>query len=641
MDDATIQKFLIAQALETLPRLAREVALSDAEFCRRQELAITVGMKLGDDGPSFPRDQLYDALRAAISGADGTADVLDDEGRTWTIQVVPQGGGEPIYTIEYGDRRIRLEDHSALARDEMTRIAWLVRTAAAVLPPSDWITQRRKELEANVPANEEFDELMEDLADMPARLDTELRGELSRGGAAPRLLVPNARRYYDRLVGPAAPDMTVSNYIDHVVGPMTEEMVHDHGVRGLGYALLCCSHARIATFLPLTKVERGSIFEFYEWVATRGDPISRVGAVEAALCHLHTLPELEPYIERIVDALVNDDDDSSSSYAALSALIALASADLARMHVLPGVAPFYRRQAAIAQASLLLRAFADVLKDTTGMKKWVESEGYKEIAFLQALIDLRGEPRYLPEYALPAQMRAEILGRLRIAGKEYEAKITSPSLRLRIVGSDCTVAHAAPWPRAFLPGPLEGTAESITPLPDEFRAQAKEALDAAQLNSRSFNAAIEIGYISGDVAETAALASNALRRVNYLVDTDGDANGSFATTMGLAILSSAARSHDLARAVQILVRVKRRGGAFQDNPENEVRIAFTAAAAFSDLDGWSEFIGNWITEIAFTLENQKRAGNLLRMLQRLKQLEPALQRTIAQAEAALSALQRQ
>ena len=589
----------------------------------------------------FARDRLYDALRNAIDSIDKTAHVFDDDGRAWTLRVVHQAGDDPIYTIEYGDQRIHIEDYSALARDEMTRIAWLVRMAAAVMPPSDWITQQCKKLKENAPSNEEFDKLKDDLADMPARLDAELRAELSHGRAAPRLLVPNACRYYGRLVGQAMPSMTVVDYINGVVGPMVEGMIQDHGVRGLEYALLCCSHPRIATFLPLNKVERGSAIKFYEWIATSGDPISRVGAVEAAFCHLHTLAELEPYIEQIVEALLKDIDGSSSSFAALSTLTALANADLGRMHVLPGVPPFYRRQAAIAQASLLLRAFAEVLKDTSGIMQWVDNGGYKEIAFLQGLIDLRVEPRFLPEYTLPAQMRAEIFGRLLIAGKEHEAKINSPSLRRLIVGSDCTVAHAAPWPRAFLPGPLEGTAESVISLPNEFRAQAREALDQAQLNSRSFNTAIEVGYIAGDVAEIAALASDALRRVNYLVDTDGDTNDSFATLMGLAILSSAARSHDLARSVQILVRVKRRGGAFQDNPENELHIALVAAAAFSDLEEWSEFLGSWITEIAFTLKNQERAGKLMHILQRLTQLEPALRRSLAPSEAALSALQRQ
>lgn len=641
MDEATIQRLLITQVLENFPRLAREAALSNAEFRRRQDLAITVGVKLGEDGPSFPRDNLYDALREAIDGADGTADLLDDADRTWTVHVVPQTADEPVFTIEHGDRRIRIEDHSALARDKTTRIAWLVRTASAFLPPPDWITRRRAELETNVPTDEAFVDLMEDIEAMPARLDAALRADLSRGGAASHLFVPNTRSYYDRLVGAASPGMTVAAYIDDVVGPMIEGMVLNHGARGLRYALLCCSHARISAFLPLSKVERRSLLELYEWIAARGDPISRVGAAEAALNHLHTLPELEPYIDRIVDALVEDEDGDSGPYAVLSTLIALTGADLARLRILPGVPPFYRRQAAIAQASLVFRAFADVMEDSAGIMRWSDGTGYKEVAFLQALIDLRREPRYLPEYVLPAQLRAEILGRLRIAGVEHEATITSSSLRHRMIGSDCTLARVTPWPRAFLPGPLEGTAEAITPLPDELRATAREALGAAQLDAQSFSAAIEIAYISGDVDETAALASDALRRVSYLVDTDRDASGSFATIMGLAILASAARSHDLAKAVRILVRIKRRQGAFRDDPENEVRIALIAAAAFSEIGDWSEFIGGSITETAFALENHARAGILLRMLRRLRLLEPALLRHVAQAEAALSAFQRQ
>lgn len=145
-DEAAIRRLLVIQALEGLPPAAREAALSNAKFRRRQDLRITLEVKLGDDGPTSDRERLYDALRRVISSTSATANLLDDEDRTWTVRIRPHEEDEPVYTLEYGDRCIRIDDHSALAADGMTRIAWFNRMVAAALPPPKWSAWRGEKL---------------------------------------------------------------------------------------------------------------------------------------------------------------------------------------------------------------------------------------------------------------------------------------------------------------------------------------------------------------------------------------------------------------------------------------------------------------------------------------------------------------
>jgi hypothetical protein len=281
----------------------------------------------------------------------------------------------------------------------------------------------------------------------------------------------------------------------------------------------------------------------------------------------------------------------------------------------------------------------DVGSDTSGIKRWLDETGSPQVAFLQALIDLRKEPRWLPEYASAAQLRAEMIGRLRVAAMMYSDGIVSEALTALLIGQNSTLGKAEGWLRPFLPGPLEGTSETIRPLTKEVLEEVRQAFAADELNASSFLDMVNFAYVSGDVAEVASLAADALKRLDHLVNTDGNDRTSFQALAALSIIASGARNKDLAEALRVLSRVKRRHGLFRDDPENEVRIVLIAGAAFEDCTLWASFVCEWITEICLTLETADRASNLIAILRRLRQLEPALLRYLSQSEAALSALE--
>jgi hypothetical protein len=188
---------------------------------------------------------------------------------------------------------------------------------------------------------------------------------------------------------------------------------------------------------------------------------------------------------------------------------------------------------------------------------------------------------------------------------------------------------------------LDGISEAIRPLPEDILEDARKVLASDELNTSEFLKVVNIAYISGDVDEVASLAADALERLDFLVNTDGEEPTSFQVLSALSNVAAVARKQDLARNVRVLTRVKRRLGQFRDDPENDVRIALIAAASFEDLETWADFVGEWVSEICFSLDTSNSAGNLLNMLGRLRKLEPALSRHFSTAEAALSALQLQ
>jgi hypothetical protein len=106
---------------------------------------------------------------------------------------------------------------------------------------------------------------------------------------------------------------------------------------------------------------------------------------------------------------------------------------------------------------------------------------------------------------------------------------------------------------------------------------------------------------------------------------------------GLATVSAVTRSRVLADEVRILSRGALRRTGTNLTPEAVARIALVAAAANSDLAAWGNFLGDWLTELAFADMTREQGIALQGDLYRLLHAEPVLWETCGRAEAALSA----
>ncbi|MGY3436446.1 MULTISPECIES: hypothetical protein [unclassified Marinovum] len=632
---------LFERAIEAIPPLIRHEILLDEDFRQKWGASTLTTVRLGTDGPPFESGKLYYALRSVLDGSGDAVDLVDENGVIWKVIVEKNVDQILDFKICSGEELFRLEDHSPLACEKVIRIAWLDRIEKELMPPSSWVADRRLELAASPLSDAAFVALVDDVEVMPSKVDNDLRISLKNRRAEFHNFVPNDVRYYTRLVGQIGGEVTASDFVNAVAGPHVEQLLARYGASGLHRALLVCGHPTICARIPVTSLATGEVRELYEWLAVSGDPVSRVAGVEIWLANIAEYPELEAPVIQIIKAVLSEDDEDSSPYSALSAVFLSSMGAIARGRVFAEAPPFFRRQAALSHASLVVRAMLDVGSDMSGIKKWLDKTGHPQNAFLQGLIDLRQEPRWLPEYASAQQLRAEMIGRLRMAVESHKDAIASDELRALVIGTDSLLGQTMQWPWSILPGPLEGVSETIQQMPEDFLADARKAFASNELNTSEFLKVVNIAYITGDVEEVASLAANTLERLDFLVNTDGEDPTSFQVLAALSAVAAVARKQDLARNVRVLTRVKRRLGQFRDDPENEVHIALIAAASFEDLETWANFVGEWVNEICFSLDTNDNAGNLLNMLGRLKKLEPTLSRHFSTAEAALSALQLQ
>ena len=631
---------LFQKMMMTLPSAIRQEIISDENTRLRWGIDVDVGMRFGFNGPVFQRDKLYDALRLVLEGPDATVELCDGDRNAWQINVARSANGFVEFQISHGETSYNIGDFSLLSSDSDTRISWLDRTAHRHLLPKIWVDANRSvfseaALDATFAAG-----ILSDIEDTPSGIKNAVRVDLGQNRATFDHMAPKSDRYFFRLVGQIDSAETLADYVNNVAVPHINQLVARHGEAGLRQALLACGHSSISAHIPLKSLNISKIQNTYEWLARQGDPLSRVAAVEVWLKHAEDFQVLEDAVLRIVEAFIDQDDTDGTPYGSLSAVFLASMGAIAKHRLFSGAPPFYRRQAALAHASLVVQTMVEAGSDTARISQWLDDSDTRHIAFYQSLIDLRREPRWFPEYATAQQFRAEMIGRLLVASDVQSNAITSDALKNFMLGSDSALRKAEPGHEAFLPGPLEGTLGAVRRLPEQVLINGQKALTSDEFDSDTFLNTMKLAYVMGDVDEMSKIATEALERVDYLVDTGSENSTAFEILTWLSILSATARNTALAESARILARVKRRRGLFGENPENEIRIALIAASAFEEEEKWAEFAGDWITEVCFSLEDQDRAANLHSILKRLRQLEPNLIKTLSKAETSLSVMSR-
>ena len=320
-----------------------------------------------------------------------------------------------------------------------------------------------------------------------------------------------------------------------------------------------------------------------------------------------------------------------------ASLVILVDGELARLGILRDAPPFWRRLAAIAQASFIERELVKAGVQIDKFSEWaINTRG--PVFALQNLVDLRHEPRWLPDFMSPNQLKLEFIGRIYSAGVRFGRQIKSDELRELVSGSGPTSIRAAmTLPMALLPGPLEAGSVSPVPFPDDLAAELREPADALLAES-ALAGIVNMALMFRIESDHARVVTDALRRAKYQVSVGAESGKIFSLLSGLAVVAAVSRAPELATEVPILAGVQRRRPSVTIEADNLMRIALIAAASEIDLDKWCNLVGEWLTEIAYEDIDSATASAMQAHIRTLCELIPRLWRTCAKAEAAFAAV---
>jgi hypothetical protein len=603
------------------------------EFRQRFALRVDAGVRFGQSGAEFVRSVLFGAIRQVLSGSISAVDVVAKDGLVWRV-AQEQSAGLVILRERIV---IPIPEGLCLSPIVNTRLDWFDQQTNRVRVNDRHMQKWRAVLAERPLEDEELDRLREEFRLTPTYFSGSMREALRQQSFGVDDLVPSSIRYFERLASEPTNDTGVQEFFATTVASHVRSLVETSPPEGLRAALLLSSLSSLAELIDLNRLQRSEVLEAFQWLANQGDRISQVGGIECGLRLLHLFPELESVLASMTSAIAADrPEEPSGRLRLLSALVAVVEGEIARRNIARGRPPFWRRMASIAHAAAIEREVIHAGLDSASIAGWALQSG-GSLFYIQTLIDLRREPRWFPDFISPQQLKAEFVGRIAGAAERYRANVPDGDLSSLLWGPDPGTIQSQMDLSAILPGPLESGIEAVREIPPELEESIRTSLEAEELTPASFWGLVNTSLIFHTGSKLSKLAAEALRRVGYQLRKVNAADDPFALVNGLAMVSAVTRTKELAAEVRILARGARRREGKKLSPEASARIALIAAAAHRDDVAWSNFIGEWLTELAFADMTVDQATALQGSLYTLFHLEPRLWENCGRAEAALVA----
>lgn len=620
---------------DSFPKIIQDGILADRSFRKSAGLLTTATVTLGEGDLAFARNELFDAFRAVLGNTQETREITAKDNSQWQLSL--QAHDDGLHFILSGkSRRHVLADFSFLSPDREARMTAFEEAVRRLNAKGPEIEAWRSALSEGGLENEDVEAFQMELDLFPVRVRAEIASAIARGTSSTSIFVPLEARYYERLIGVLEDEPSLPDYLAGGARKHIDALLSWDQPLGLKFALLMASHPHVQQQIELSGCPTETLEDVFAGLAASGDRFSQVGGFELGIRLLPNCPGLAGSLSSIAKQVRDDEPRAEQGrMQLLSSLVAFVDGTIARAGVLRSRPPFWRRMAAIAQASLIEQNIVEGGVDLSIAYEF-SNLGRGLYFYEQTLIDLRREPRWLPDFIAPEQLHNELVGRV-VGAVEANLESVGPGeLRELVVGeAPDSLKSRMTVPFAFFPGPLEGACAVYRAPPSEIEELIRKNLERADGDFRSFTALANFTPLFSIGEESVALAAKTIREAQYLIRAgEGDADA-FAMLWGLATAASAARSGELAREVRVLARVVRRRSRAILLPVNELRILMITAAAFAELNDWSTFVGEWVTELAFEDMAHDDAKTLASHLGVLLDFEPHLWHTCGRAQAAL------
>jgi hypothetical protein len=630
------RSLLALAALRNFPPAIRESVISDPVFGHTYGLKADALISFNDGQVSIQRSKLFDSIREVLADSNAQPILKDAAGEEWRLEVFEINNERRLALLQ-GKRRFVLTDFSPLSPDQAERITGLDHAAHNTHLPQETVSRWHEILAARALTDDEMIEFHLDVENTPIRLAAVIGSEAKKGEITFSSMVPSSAEYFVRLVGKCEPGQNIAEFARAGSVRHIRELMSWRPYDGLLFSLLLSSHSSISSAIDIDQIEERDLVRAYEWLQNNGDRISQVGAIEIGLSILDKRQNIEPYVQNMIDQIRDDNaDNEKSRFQLLSALIVLVEGEIARTSILREEPPFWRRLASIAQASLIERHIIKSQVDIAEFGKWsFETRG--QLFYLQTMVDLRREPRWHPDYVSSHQLKTEFIGRIHNAARQNATKIQNKTLREALIGDGSeSLQRLVVFPQTFLPGPLEGGLVSQIEPPADILTEIEKQLSQDVLEPKSFIALVNSALVFRLDLQQARLAAKAMRAAKYHLRRTDNKENFISILRGLATVAAVTRSDELAQELKILTRRHRHEIGDRISADDALWIGLIAAASRSELTDWCEFVGDWITELAFQSLQLDEMKRLHFHVEQMCHIVPDLWRTCGRAEAALS-----
>ena len=637
MNSPYVRSALAKMALELAPPLIRDTLLEESGFREEYGFITDPILSFPNSGVSFRRSSLYDAIRKVLSGA-AEKKVTDMKGQKWRLKNINKKEKLPNLSLFSGEKSFALPTFVALSPDRATRLRFLGEAASDVNLSNIALAPWRNILSERALENDEVDTLLDEFRDTPVAKTRSISRDIKTRQISTSSLVPHSRRYFERLVGIYDGSTSIRDYASGSGKTLFDQLSAWQPYEGFLFSLFLSSHTLLTDEINVDQLNSEDLVRAFDFLDKHGDRISQLGAIEVGLRVLPSRPEIEQALILLIEQIRDDDvDEKASGFKLLSALFCLVDGELSRTRLFSSEPPFYRRLAALSQAALIHHQLVSLSVDIDQFSEWAFSNcgGF----YLQSLVDMRSEPRWDPDFVMASHMKADFFGRILNAAKKHEQNITGSQIYDLVFGDEAgSLQPFSDFLETWFPGPLEGIEYTQSVLPPKFAEAIETQLGVEEVGPSSFTALVNFALVYRIDADQAELAVTALKRADHRIPNIENRQQLVAMLDGLAKVAAVSRSLTLADELQILVHRYRHDAEYALSLQEVIRICLVVAASRSELSEWTEFVGDWLTELAFSDLNDDEVQGFYACLNCLCHAVPELWVSCGRADAALSAL---
>lgn len=636
-----IRSKIVLEFLNDIPQLIKTSLLNDLNFLKEYNLEIKSIISLGNFDISFESLKFFNSVITALSGAAVEKDLLDENNQEWKLTNIINEKDSPYLLLSRDNYRIRLPELNIFSPDKDIRLCCLNDMSNYVNLPKKVQEKFGNILSERSFKDYEFNSFMNEYHNTPVEQSRIISKEFFKENNFDiTSIVPIERSYYERLIGSFDGSISIREYAVNISRDFFEQLSIWSPLEGFLFSLLLSSHADLTSRVNVDILSSEDLIGAFEYLDKYGDITSQLGAIEVGLRIISSRPEIETIlINLILKFLCDDLEKLDNNFKLISALFIFTDRELSRTKLFKSEPPFYRRLAAFSHAALIQR---QIVKnkgiEIDSFCKWIFDNCVNQFC-LQSYIDMRTEPCWIPDYVDFLQIKANFLNRILIAINNNKENINNNSkLYTLVINVPSSNLQLLDKTYMYLPGLLDGNKDFLTKLPIEIYEIIKTQLETDEVEASSFIAIINSAQFFHISDEHVELATKILKCANYRIANLENDFQLINILYGLAKVSAVTKSHKLADELRIVVRKYMNDTQYNLSMSVVIIICLVAASSRENINDWRDYVGDWITELAFgDLKNED--GNILYYyIQMLCKIIPELWITCGRAEAALISL---
>lgn len=621
--------------INLFPPIIRDALLNDFEFMDTFEIETERTISFQGVNTIWKQAELFETIRSFYRD-EVKVIFKDSEESIWTLSSEHDNLVTSNLIMAKDKKQIKLPTHAGFSMDPQTRLDFLSEMSKRVFLSSETISAWETIL-AERPFNDrEMETFQADFNDTPTRYQQQLAEKLRNQTMVYDDLVPLSRAYYKRLIGDYDGSESIAQYSLNTAKDIAGQLISWNQWEGFFFSLHFGAHGLLTSEIDVTALSSQQLLKAFEMTAKEGDILSKVSAIEIGLRNLKMNEAIEPVLVNLIESIIQlNSDESMDDLTSFTFLFILIYGKLSKTKLFYREPPFYVKLAALTQTSLVSKQlkhfninsdeFADHVTHLSG--QWF---------YLQALVDMRSEPRWSPDMASVSQMKAEFIGRITIALSLYKSDLSQQS-RDKLFSNDdvSTISPLSQTLAPFLPGPLEGRISAQEDLPEYLNEIIKKQFEQEELTPHSFAALVNSSLLFHMGSEYAELAARTVKEAKYVVSNVKERDEIVAVVTGLARVCAVTGNSTLMKEVRILSRKYRQDTNIALTVEELIKISLVTCSANREELQWSVAVGEWLAELAFMDITKEEADILYSNIEVLCRLKPGLWQHCGRACAAL------